>query len=110
VKAGLAVSGVYDLAPIRDTSLNIALKLTDEEVARLSPLRLPAVQKRLAIAYGSAELPALVSDSKQLHDARMVANAPGELIVVQGADHFTILDELRRPDGTLVKAALTLVE
>jgi arylformamidase len=110
VKAGLAVSGVYDLAPIRDTSLNIALKLTDEEVARLSPLRLPAVQKRLAIAYGSAELPALVSDSKQLHDARVAANAPGELIVVQGADHFTILDELRRPDGALVKAALTLVE
>jgi arylformamidase len=109
VTAGLVVSGVYDLTPIRDTSLNIALKLTDQEVAKLSPLRLP-VQKRLAIAYGSAELPALVCDSKQFHAARMAANAPGELIVIHGADHFTILDELRRPDGALVKIARTLVE
>src|SRR6185295_4099427 len=50
VATGLAISGVYDLAPIRDTGLNNALKLTDEEVARLSPLHLPVVQKRLDIA------------------------------------------------------------
>jgi acetyl esterase/lipase len=110
VTAGLAVSGVYDLAPIRDTSLNIALKLTDQEIAEFSPLRLPAVRKRLAIAYGSAELPALVCDSTQFHAVRTAANAPGELVVVHGADHFTILDELRRPDGALVKIARTLVE
>jgi hypothetical protein len=45
---------VYDLAPIRDTGLNNALKLTDQEVARLSPLRLPAIHKRLDIAYGNS--------------------------------------------------------
>ncbi len=110
VIAGLAVSGVYDLAPIRDTSLNIALKMTDEEIATLSPLRLPMVHKRLAIAYGSSELPALVWDSKRFYDARRAANAPGELIEIRGADHFTILDELRRPDGKLVKLAQTLLE
>jgi arylformamidase len=108
VAAGLAVSGVYDLAPIRDTSLNIALKLTDEEIARLSPLRLPVVQKRLTIAYGSAELPALAWDSKKFHDTRKAAGAPGELVVVEGADHFTILEELRRADGALAKLALAL--
>jgi arylformamidase len=108
VAAGLAVSGVYDLAPIRDTSLNIALKLTDQEIARLSPLRLPVVQKRLTIAYGSAELPALVWDSKKFYDTRKAAGAPGELVVVEGADHFTILEELRRADGALAKLALAL--
>lgn len=110
VTAGLAISGVYDLAPIRDTSLNIALKLTDEEIAKLSPLNLPVVQKGLAIAYGSAELPALVYDSRRLHDVRVANNAPGELIVIPGADHFTILDELRRQDGALVRIARTLVD
>lgn len=60
VTAGLAISGVYDLAPIRDTGLNNALKLTNDEVATLSPLRLPVVHKPLDIAYGTAELPALV--------------------------------------------------
>jgi acetyl esterase/lipase len=93
VHAGLAISGVYDLAPIRDTGLNNALKLTDAEIATLSPLRLPVTQKRLDIAYGSSELP-----------------APGTLIPVEGADHFTILEALRRPDGILVEAARRLLD
>ena len=109
VTAGLAISGVYDLAPIRDTGLNNALKLTDQEIARLSPLRLPAIHKRLDIAYGTAELPALVYDSMQFHEARMAAGAPGRLVPIPGADHFSILGELRRPDGALVDIALELV-
>jgi arylformamidase len=109
VAAGLAISGVYDLAPIRDTGLNNALKLTDQEIARLSPLRLPAVHKRLDIAYGTAELPALVFDSIKLHEARMAAGAPGRLVPIEGADHFSILSELRRPDGALVDIARKLV-
>jgi acetyl esterase/lipase len=110
VHAGLAISGVYDLAPIRDTGLNNALKLTDEEIARLSPLRLPVTNKRLDIAYGSNELPALVCDSIDLHEKRMAAQAPGKLIPVEGADHFTILEALRRPDGILVEAARRLLD
>jgi arylformamidase len=108
VAAGLAISGVYDLAPIRDTALNQALKLTDEEIAKLSPLHLPMVQKHLAIAYGSAELPALVWDSLNFHQARAAAGVPGELIVVEGADHFTILEQLRHADGALARIALAL--
>ncbi|QOZ10538.1 alpha/beta hydrolase [Bradyrhizobium sp. CCBAU 51765] len=110
VHAGLALSGVYELAPIRDTGLNDALKLTDAEIATLSPLRLPVIQKRLDIAYGSNELPALVCDSISLHDKRVAAGAPGKLIPVEGADHFTILEALRRPDGVLVEAARRLLD
>jgi arylformamidase len=110
VAAGLAISGVYDLAPIRDTGLNNALKLTDQEIAALSPLRLPVVHKRLDIAYGTAELPALVFDSIKLHEARVAAGAPGKIFPIDGADHFSILAELRRPDGALVDIARKLVE
>jgi arylformamidase len=109
VVAGLAISGVYELAPVRDTYLNEKLRLTDAEIAALSPLQLPAVAKPLAIAYGTAELPALVEDSRDLHARRIAANAPGPLIPIAGADHFTILEELRRPDGQLVRAVLDLV-
>jgi acetyl esterase/lipase len=110
VTAGLAVSGVYDLAPIRDTALNGALKLTDAEIATLSPLRLPMVQKPLTIAYGSAELPALVSDSKQLAVARQAVDAPGDLVAIAGANHFSILEQLRQPNGALVTLALALLK
>ncbi|HVQ69384.1 MAG TPA: alpha/beta hydrolase, partial [Bradyrhizobium sp.] len=109
VAAGLAISGVYDLGPIRDTGLNNALRLTSAEVAALSPLRLPAVHKRLDIAYGTAELPALVFDSNKIHEMRAAAGAPGNLFPLEGADHFSILGELRRPDGALVDIARKLV-
>jgi arylformamidase len=109
VTAGLAISGVFELAPIRETYLDEKLRLTDDEVEMLSPLRLPVVPKPLAIAYGTNELPALVADSRDLHARRQAAGAPGPLIPIAGADHFTILDELRRPDGALVGAARALL-
>ena len=51
--AGLAVSGVYELGPIRDTYLNDKLQLSDRELATLSPMRLPMVRP-----IGSASTPA----------------------------------------------------
>jgi len=108
VAAGLAISGVFELAPIRDTYLDEKLRLSEQEIATLSPLRLPAVQKPLAIAYGAKELPALVGDSRDLHARRLAAGAPGALIPIEGADHFTVLDELRLADGRLVAAAREL--
>jgi arylformamidase len=108
--AGLAISGVFELAPLRDTYLDEKLRLTDREISALSPLRLPAVAKRLAISYGTAELPALVQDSCNLHSHRRATHAPGPLIPIPSANHFTILEELRRPDGELVRAAVELVE
>jgi acetyl esterase/lipase len=104
VTSGLAISGVYDLRPIRDTSLNEALSLTDGEVAALSPLRRPPTPKPLILAYGAGELPRLVEDSCDLHALRVSAQAPGPLIAIPGADHFSVLDHLQRPDGLLVGA------
>ena len=103
VVAGLAISGVFELGPVRDTYLNEKLLLTDDEVASLSPLRLPVVNKPLAIAYGTAELPPLVSDSRDLHAKRAAAHAPGPLLPIPGANHFTIVHELRDPDGILTR-------
>jgi arylformamidase len=108
VAAGLAISGVYELGPLRDTYLNDKLRLTDDEIETLSPLRLPVVPKPLVIAYGSRELQALVNDSRALHARRAAAHAPGALVPVAGADHFTILHELRSPSGVLVRQALAL--
>ena len=109
VAAGLAISGVFDLAPIRDTYLNEKLQLTSKEIATLSPLRLPPVQKTLAIAYGTAELPHLVADSRAFHAHRLAAGAPGPLLPVAEANHFTILDALSSPEGLLVRTALSLM-
>jgi arylformamidase len=67
------------------------------------------VPKPLAISYGTAEVPALVHDSRNLFARREAEGAPGLLVPIEGADHFTILEELRRPDGRLVEVARALV-
>ncbi len=108
VVAAMPVSGVFELGPIRDTPLNERLSLTDAEIAAFSPLRLPVVDRPMAVAYGTAELAALVEDSRTLHAWRSAAHAPGPLLPVPRANHFDILDELRRPEGMLMRALLEL--
>lgn len=108
VHAGLAVSGLFELGPIRDTYLNEKLRLSEQELVTLSPLRLPMVKKPLAITYGTAELPPLVGDSRKLHEVRSAQHLPGPLIPVAGADHFTITHELRDADGVLTRHLMLL--
>jgi acetyl esterase/lipase len=110
VHSGLAISGIFELGPLRDTNLNEKLQLTDAEIETLSPLRLPMTNKPLAIAYGSAELPPLVADSRDLHALRSAAHLPGALIPVAGGNHFTIVHELRDECGILTRQLPTLLE
>jgi acetyl esterase/lipase len=108
VSAGFALSGVYDLEALRDTKLNQPLQLTDSEIVTLSPLRLPVIDKPMTIAYGTAELPTLVNDSRNLHAMRSAAHAPGVLLPVVRANHFNILKQLADPAGELTCAALDI--
>jgi acetyl esterase/lipase len=108
VIAGLGISGIYELAPLRDTYLNDRLALSDEQIAALSPLRLPVVHKPFAIAYGAAELPALILNSVAFNAHRVAAGAPGPLLVADGANHFTILSTLREADSLLTQGLVRL--
>lgn len=107
VHAGLAISPLAELSHLRDTKLNAALSLSDLEVERFSPLRRPIARKPLTIAYGHDELPALVQNSRSLQ-ARL-GEQGARLKVVPAANHFTVLDALRRPDGALAKAARRMI-
>jgi len=62
----------------------------------------------VAITYGTAELPPLVSDSRALHAKRAAAHAPGALVPVAGANHFSIMQELSRADSELTRQVLLL--
>ncbi|MEN9499688.1 MAG: hypothetical protein RIS83_1507 [Pseudomonadota bacterium] len=105
VVGALAMSGIYELAPIANTNLNDKLRLTPEEIAAHSPIRRPVVQKPIAIAYGGCELPELRRQSRVFHRHRAEAQAPGALIPVPEADHFRMLEALWRCDGLLLRAA-----
>jgi hypothetical protein len=66
-------------------------------------MRLKPVNKPLSFAFGTAELPPLVSDSQELHAIRTAAHLPGTLIPVPHANHFTIVHELRDQKGILTR-------
>jgi arylformamidase len=110
VAAGLTISGVFELAPLRDSPhVNDKVKLTEVEIETLSPMRLPGVNKPLSIAYGTGELPAMIASSRDFHAYRAEANFPGDLIPIINTNHFTIMDELRLPNSHLTRAILQLV-
>jgi arylformamidase len=90
VAAGLSISGVFELAPLRDSpQVNDKLKLTEVEVETLSPMRRPSVNKALAIAYGTGELPAMIASSRDYHAYRSQKHLPGDLIPIANTNHFT---------------------
>ncbi len=102
VIGGLAISGIFDLEPIRLNYLNTKLALDAAAVRRLSPImNLPAQSAPLMLACGTGELPELQRQSAAYAAARAQAGLPGRLAGLQGHNHFTILEELARPNGAL---------
>jgi hypothetical protein len=107
VAAGLAISGVFDLGALRDSPhVNDKVKLSEEEIQKLSPMRRSIVNKPLGIAYGTGELPAMIASSRDYHAYPSQGHVPGDLIPIANTNHFTILDELRQHNSTLTRAVI----
>ena len=106
VNAGLAISGIYDLEPIRHCYVNDKLRLDKLEAERNSPISLPAFSEPITIAYGKNELPALCRQSEDY--AKKVPQA--KLLALPNHDHFTILEELASPDGALTREVVALAK
>ena len=68
-----------------------------------------APASELVVAYGTRELPELRRQSIEYARAWTERGLPGRLLPVHGADHFTILDALARPEGVLTRALLAML-
>lgn len=111
VDACLAISGVFELEPLAHTFLNAALRLTEQEIASLSPIRRPPVGAGPAtFAWGTQELPELQRQSRAAAAAWSAAGVACETAPVEGANHFSILAGLTAPDGALTAALLALCQ
>jgi arylformamidase len=109
VDAGLSISGIFDVEACRLNYLNDKLRLSTEEAFAMSPVyHLPETTGAMTIAYGTAELPELQRQSQDYWRAREQAGLPGALLPLTGHDHFSILEELARPNGALVAALAAL--
>jgi len=111
VRGGIAISGIYDLEPIRLNYLNERLGLDPAEADRNSPLlHFPPQAAELVIAYGTRELPELCRQSIEYAPAWIAHGLSGRLLPIDDANHFTILEALALADGTLTCALLDMID
>ena len=103
VKSGYAISGVFELAPLIPTSLNEALKLDGAKAREASPVLWPAPPKDkvFVAAAGGEESQEFVRQALELASVWSRAGVKAECVVVPGANHFTIVDELANRESAM---------
>ncbi len=108
LRGGVAISGLYDLEPIRRTPyLNVDLQLTPERVAPLSPLYMtPATDAPLITAVGGDESDEFKRHTREL--GLVWANVLREDVAMPGENHFTVCERFAEPAQRLFEATVAL--
>jgi hypothetical protein len=52
----------------------------------------------------------MIASSRDYQAYQSQGHVPGDLIPIANTNHFTILDELRQPNGTLTRAVIAMAE
>ena len=103
-------SGIYELQPVRLSARSNYVRLSEDQVNALSPIRhVAALTTPLTVAWGSLESPEF---QRQANDYAAAAEAAGRAVtrcVVEGCNHFEILETLASPYGVLGQMLLERV-
>jgi arylformamidase len=111
IKGGVAISGIYDLEPIRHSYLNVKLGLDEAMSRRNSPILLPTdAAKPMALTVGGAELPLLREQTADFAAYRAKSGSPVVYEEIPGANHFTIMDEMAQPSGRITTLIRQVME
>lgn len=104
VRAALLISGIYDLEPIRISSLNDAIGMDEGTARRHSPLHgVPDRLPRIVLAHGAVERPEICRQSADYCAALTALGHRATLMPIEGCDHFSVLEELAAPSGRLAQ-------
>ena len=110
IKGGVAISGIYDLEPIRHSYLNDKLGLDEAMSRRNSPMLLTHAVKPMALTVGGAELPLLRKQTADFAAYRASQGLPVTYEEIPGANHFTIMDEMASPTGRITTMIRQVME
>ena len=103
VPAAYSISGLFDLPPLIETSLNNVLQLTREEALRLSPMFwTPPEGKRFHAIVGGLEGHEYERQSREMVERWRKGGAHAELEIASGANHFTIIAPMADPRSPMV--------
>ncbi|WP_417684587.1 alpha/beta hydrolase [Roseibium sp.] len=105
----MPISGLFDLQPLVQTSVNTALKMSEETAAQASPLTgNPPSSGRFVAVVGGDESSEYLRQSRTLVDRWAGPALGGVLDIQSGANHFTVIDPLSDPDSALTTALVNL--
>jgi len=114
--AAVAISGVFDLAPLIPTSLNVALRLDAREAAALSPIHWPVPNGStpggtvLDCVVGGEETSEFIRQSQDMVGLWGTKGVETRFEALPGLNHFTVLDPLFDRDSGLVKRVAELAK
>lgn len=102
VTAAYAISGLFDLAPLIATPLNIALRLDSATAQAISPIHWPPPQHgSLDAVVGGAESSEFLRQSRMITQAWSKAGVATRYGEIPGANHFTVVAPLTDPNSTM---------
>lgn len=102
---GCAVSGIYDLEPIRLSYHNKVLNVAPDDVERWSPLHcLPVQAPPLLLAVGSEETDEFLRQQAEYAGAWLARGLRVGEVEMAGLHHFTAVDALGQPEHPLYAA------
>ena len=107
IRHGLAISGLYDLEPIRLCYANENLGLDAAQARAASPLHLVGPDgPPLTLAVGGGESEEFHRQQDAFAAAWRRAGHACETLTLAGVNHFSIMDDYAAADGKLARAAL----
>jgi arylformamidase len=107
VKSIVPISGLFDLEPIRLTSLNKAVGMDSEMAKHNSPVfMMPTTSLPVTVIVGGEETDELRRQSREFTDAWRGKASSIEHIVSPGHDHFSVIESMVKPDSLLTCAIL----
>ncbi|MGA8262388.1 MAG: alpha/beta hydrolase [Arenicellales bacterium] len=102
VRTGVAISGLYDLEPLRYTSINRAAGIDDDAARHCSPLFLePRPGARLLTVVGGHETDAFHEQAGNLAQRWTAAGTRIESHVEPDVDHFDVINRLADAESAL---------
>lgn len=104
----LPISGIFDLEPLRHTSLNADLRLTPESVPQLNLMTTrPRSSSKLVFAVGADEPSEF---HRQSHDqAKAWASLHPKVLGLPGQNHFTVINSLADSQGILNREVINML-
>ena len=110
IKGAIAVSGMYDLEPVRLSSRNTYLHLDDAAVERNSALRnLPDSMPPMIMAYGGREQVEFQRHSREFAETLQARGDDCQLFFYDGNNHFDMAQEVANPASPLTTAAIRMM-